>query len=195
MLKQLKPSLLMLLLFTLVTGLAYPLLVTLLAQLTMLGKANGSLMVSNGVAVGSSLIGQNFTQPKYFWGRLSATSPYPYNAANSGGSNLGPLNPALGDAARARLDALAKADAEAGVVSGKAVPIDLITASGSGLDADISAAGAEYQLARVAKARGLAETEVREAIRKNSEGKWLGLFGEARVNVLQLNLTLDEIKP
>ncbi len=195
MLKQLRPSLLMLVWFAVITGLAYPLLTTGLAQLLMPAKANGSLIVQDGKVVGSELIGQNFTAGRYLWGRLSATSPYPYNAANSGGSNLGPLNPALGDAAKARVNALAKAGQEAGVASGKPVPIDLITASGSGLDADISVAAAEYQAARIAKVRGLTEAQVRDVLRTNTEGKWLGVFGEARVNVLQVNLALDQMKP
>ena len=194
MLKQLKPSILMLLWFTVITGLLYPLLTTGLAQLTMPGKANGSLIVKDGKVIGSELIGQNFTAGKYMWGRLSATSPYPYNAVNSVGSNLGPLNPALGDAAKARIDALAKAAQEAGVTAGPAVPIDLITASGSGLDAEISVAAAEYQAARIAKVRGLSEAQVRDVIRSHATGKWLGVFGEARVNVLQVNLSLDQIK-
>jgi len=194
MFKQLKPSILMLVWFTVITGLVYPLLTTGLAQLTMPGRANGSLISKDGKVVGSELIGQNFTAAKYLWGRLSATSPYPYNAANSSGSNLGPLNPALGDAAKARIDALAKAEQEAGVAPGKAVPIDLITASGSGLDADISVAAADYQAARIAKARGISEAQVRDLIRGHTTGKWLGVFGEARVNVLQVNLSLDQIK-
>lgn len=194
MLKQLKPSILMLLWFTAITGLLYPMLTTGLAQLAMPAKANGSLIVKDGKVIGSELIGQNFTSAKYLWGRLSATSPYPYNAANSSGSNLGPLNPALGDAAKARVDALAKAAQEAGVVASKAVPIDLITASGSGLDADISVAAADYQVARIAKVRGLTEAQVRDLIRIHTEDKWLGVFGDARVNVLQVNLSLDQIK-
>lgn len=191
MLKQLKPAILMLLLLTVVTGLIYPLLTTGVAQLAFPREASGSLIEQNGKVVGSALIGQQFTEPKYFWGRLSGAGTYPYNAAASGGSNLGPLNPALADASKARIDALGKANQDAGVTQEHQVPIDLVTASGSGLDPHISAAAAQYQLTRVAKVRRLAEARVRELIAANTEGKWLGIFGDARVNVLKLNLSLD----
>ncbi|MEP7154746.1 MAG: potassium-transporting ATPase subunit KdpC [Betaproteobacteria bacterium] len=192
--KQLKPAVLMLLLFTVITGLMYPLLTTGIAQLLFSSEARGSLIEHNGKVVGSALIGQQFTEAKYFWGRLSATGTYAYNAAASGGSNVGPLNPALADSAKARIDALAKADQEAGLKNDRAVPVDLVTASGSGLDPHISVASAEFQAARVAKARGLTESKVRDLITAHTEGKWLGLFGDARVNVLKLNLSLDAVK-
>jgi len=192
--KQLKPAILMLLLFTVVTGLIYPLLTTGVAQLVFPREANGSLIEQDGKLVGSALIGQQFSEPRYFWGRLSAAGTYPYNASASGGSNFGPLNPALADSAKARMDALAKADLDAGVKQERAVPIDLITASGSGLDPHISVAAAEYQLARVASARKLGAAKVRELVAANTEGKWLGIFGDARVNVLKLNLSLDAMK-
>ncbi len=197
MFKQIKPAVLMLLFITIVTGLVYPMLTTALAQVLFPAKANGSLIERDGKVVGSRLIGQNFTEAKYFWGRLSATAPFAYNAAASGGSNLGPLNPALESAARARLDALAKADAgsTAGTAApARAAPIDLITSSGSGLDPHISVAAAEFQLARVARARNLPEATVRARLDAHTEGKWLGVFAAARVNVLELNLDLDALK-
>ena len=195
MYKQIKPAFLMLILFTLITGVAYPFLVTGLAQLFMPGNANGSLIQQNGKVIGSALIGQNFTSPKYLWGRLSATSPYPYNAASSGGSNLGPLNPALGDAAKARVDALAKAEQDAGISNKNAIPADLVTASGSGLDPHISLAAANYQIPRIAKVRGLSEDKVRDAVAANTQGKWLAIFGDAYVNVLKTNMALDKMQP
>jgi potassium-transporting ATPase KdpC subunit len=194
MLKQLKPAILMLLLMTVVTGLIYPFLTTGVAQLAFPREANGSLIEQQGKIVGSTLIGQQFTEPKYFWSRLSSTGTYPYNASASGGSNFGPLNPALADASKARIDALVKADQDAGLKQDKAVPIDLITASASGLDPHISVAAAEYQVQRVAKVRSQPEAKVREMIAANSEGKWLGVFGDARVNVLKLNISLDAMK-
>jgi K+-transporting ATPase ATPase C chain len=200
MFNQIKPAVLMLLLITIVTGLVYPLLTTALAQVLFPAKANGSLIERDGKLVGSRLIGQNFSEAKYFWGRLSATAPYPYNAAASSGSNLGPLNPALADAAKARIDALAKADAATGAgtparpVPIDLMPIDLITASGSGLDPHISVAAAEFQLARVARARGIPQAQVRDRIAAHTKGKWLGVFGEPHVNVLELNLDLDAMK-
>ncbi len=194
MLKQLKPAILMLLLMTVVTGLIYPLLTTGFAQLLFPSQANGSLIEQNGKLVGSALIGQQFTEPKYFWGRPSATGTYPYNASASGGSNLGPLYPALADNAKARIDALTKAEQDAGIKQTKPVPVDLVTASGSGLDPHISVPAAEFQLARIAKVRGVPEAKVRELVAANTQANWLGLFGDAHVNVLKLNLALDAMK-
>ncbi|MBA4032452.1 MAG: potassium-transporting ATPase subunit C, partial [Planctomyces sp.] len=149
-------------------------------------QANGSLIREGDKTVGSELIGQAFTKPEYFWGRLSATGPVPYNAASSSGSNLGPMNPALKDAVQARITAL-----EAAGSPGKNIPVDLVTASGSGLDPHISPAAAEFQVPRVAAARKLTEEAVRDIVRQQTEGRTLGLFGEPRVNVLRLNLALD----
>jgi potassium-transporting ATPase KdpC subunit len=176
--------------FTVITGVIYPLIVTGVAQLIFPRQANGSLIVNNGKTVGSSLIGQSFSSPKYFWARLSATSPMSYNAANSSGSNLGPLNPALIENVKARIMQLKAVDA----ASKPLVPVDLVTASASGLDPDISPAAAEYQVARVAKARNLDETKVRELVVKLTKSRQLGILGEPRVNVLELNLALDNLK-
>jgi K+-transporting ATPase ATPase C chain len=183
---EIRPALLMLLVLSLITGLAYPLAVTGIAQLLFPRQANGSLILRDGRVRGSSWIGQPFSAPKYFWGRLSATSPA-YNAGASTGSNLGPLNPALLDATRARIEALRAADPE----SRGPVPVDLVTASGSGLDPHISPAAAEYQLSRVAKARGLTPDAVRALVRANTTRRWMGVIGEPVVNVLELNLALD----
>jgi K+-transporting ATPase ATPase C chain len=188
-LQELKPAALLLALFTLVTGVAYPLVVTGIAQVAFPAQANGSLIVREGKALGSSLIGQPFSDPKYFWARPSATSPYPYNASSSSGSNLGPLNPALMDAIKPRVEALKAADPG----QTKPVPVDLVTASGSGLDPHVSPAGAEYQVARVARARGLAEATVRVLVAQHTQGRQLGILGEPRVNVLELNLALDAL--
>jgi K+-transporting ATPase ATPase C chain len=171
---------------TLLTGVVYPVAVTLVAQAAFPSQANGSLIVRDGKAVGSTLIGQPFSRPEYFWGRPSATSPVPYNAAASSGSNLGPLNPALADNVRARIDALRAADPAL-----KAVPVDLVTASGSGLDPHISPAAAEAQVPRVARARGLSEDRVRQLVVKHTAGPQFGVLGEPSVNVLTLNLELD----
>jgi K+-transporting ATPase ATPase C chain len=186
---QLKPALLMLLWLTLLTGVAYPVVVTGIAQTVFSSQANGSLVLRDETAVGSSLIGQPFDDPKYFWGRLSATAPHAYNAAASSGSNLGPLNANLHAATKARIDALREADPG----NTAPVPVDLATASGSGLDPHITPAGALYQVPRVARARGIASTEVRRLVELHVEPRLFGVLGEPRVNVLLLNLALDEI--
>jgi potassium-transporting ATPase KdpC subunit len=195
MLAQLRASLVSIALFTVITGLAYPLLVTGVAQAAFPHRANGSLVERDGKPIGSQLIGQSFDDPKYFWGRISATAdanakPLPYNAGASTGSNLGPTNSALVDEVKGRLDALAAADPD----NKAAVPIDLVTSSGSGLDPDISPAAALYQVHRVAKARGLDEDKVQAIVDAHTEGRTLGILGEPRVNVLELNLALDEAK-
>ncbi|MBE7486141.1 MAG: potassium-transporting ATPase subunit KdpC [Polyangiaceae bacterium] len=185
--KELRPALVVLGAMTLLTGVAYPLLVTGVAQAAFPRQANGSVIVKDGKPVGSELIGQQFSEPKYFWGRLSATGPVPYNAGVSSGSNYGPLNPALHEAAKARVAALRAADPQA---TG-AIPVDLVTASGSGLDPHISPAAAEFQLRRVAKARGLDEARVRALVTQHTSPRQLGVLGEPVVNVLGLNLALD----
>ncbi len=186
MFAQLMPALRMLVIMSALTGVIYPLLVTGVAKLAFSRAADGSLIVADGKTLGSDLIGQPFDDPKYFWSRPSATSPQPYNAMASSGSNQGPRNPALADAVKDRIKALR--DADPGNTA--AVPVDLVTASGSGLDPHISVAAAEYQLPRVAKARGLAEEQVRALLNANTEGRTLGLLGEPRVNVLKLNIAL-----
>jgi K+-transporting ATPase ATPase C chain len=186
---QLRPAIVSFLLLTLITGIVYPLAVTGLAQAFFPHQASGSLMVGNGQALGSELIGQPFDDPKYFWGRLSATSPFPYNAAASSGSNLGPLNADLVKAAQARIDALRDADPG----NATPIPVDLVTASGSGLDPHISVAAALYQVPRVARARGLGEDQVRALVARFTEGRQFGILGERRVNVLKLNLALDGV--
>ncbi len=184
---QLRPALVSLVALTLITGLLYPLVVTGMAQVLFPHQASGSLILIDGKPVGSSLIGQPFDAPKYFWGRLSATSPFPYNAAASSGSNLGPTNDALIKAVQARIDALKTADPD----NPLPLPVDLVTASGSGLDPHISPAAAEYQIRRIARVRGLDETVVRRLVAQHTEGRQFGVLGEPRVNVLTLNLTLD----
>ncbi len=187
---QLRPAFVSLLLLTLLIGLLYPLLVTGLAQLIFPAAANGSLIVDrHGQPVGSTLIGQPFSEPQYFWGRPSATAPFPYNAAASSGSNYGPLNPALLDAVRARITALKAVDP----ANSAPIPVDLVTASGSGLDPHISPAAAAYQVARVARMRGLSEAVVSQLVARHTEGRTFGLLGEPRVNVLQLNLALPTL--
>jgi K+-transporting ATPase ATPase C chain len=183
---HLRPALMTLLLFTLITGVAYPLLVTGIAQVVFPFQANGSLIVKDGEVVGSALIGQPFDDPKYFWGRPSATSPFPNNAAASSGSNLSPTNPALISAVQGRVNALRAADP----TNPAAVPVDLVTASGSGLDPHISPAAALYQVSRVARERKLSPDAVRALVDRHTEGRFLGLLGEPRVNVLALNLAL-----
>jgi K+-transporting ATPase ATPase C chain len=177
----------MLVVLSVLTGVVYPLLTWGVAQLAFPHAANGSLVERNGKAVGSTLIGQPFDNPKYFWSRPSATSPQPYSGASSSGSNQGPTNPALADAVKDRIKALR--DADLGNVA--AVPADLVTASGSGLDPEISIAAADYQLARVAKARGMSLESVRTLVSVNTTGRTFGILGEPRVNVLRLNLALD----
>jgi K+-transporting ATPase ATPase C chain len=188
MFTQLKPAMIILALMTLITGLVYPAVVTGIAQLLFPSQANGSLIERNGQVIGSELIGQNFDDPKYFWGRLSATGPFPYNAAASSGSNQGPTNPALVEASQARIDALRAADPG----NTTPMPVDLVTASGSGLDPHISVAAALYQTPRVARERGLPEAQVRALVEQYTEARQLGFLGEPRVNVLKLNLALDE---
>ena len=184
---EIVPALRMLAVLTALTGIVYPFLMTGLAQIVFPHAANGSLVVVNGKTVGSELIGQPFDDPKYFWSRPSVTPPQPYNAASSAASNQGALNPALADAVRDRVKALRGADPD----NRAPVPIDLVTASGSGLDPNISVAAAEYQIGRVAKARELSEQQVRALVGANTEGRTLGVLGEPRVNVLALNLALD----
>lgn len=190
MLNELRPAVTMLMAMTLITGVAYPLLVTGISQAAFHGRANGSLIERDGKVVGSTLIGQPFADPKYFWSRPSATSPYPYNASSSSGSNLGPLNPALTDALAGRIKALR--DADPGNTA--PVPVDLVTASASGLDPHISPAAAAYQVERVAKARNLDPQKVGDLVAQYTKGRRLGFLGEARVNVLGLNLALDALR-
>jgi K+-transporting ATPase ATPase C chain len=185
----LRPSLTLFLTLTILTGIVYPLAVTGIAQLIFSHQANGSLIKRDGKIIGSELIGQKFDEPKYFWGRLSATTPA-YNAAASSGSNFGPLNPDLLKAAKARIAALKKADP----TNTKPIPVDLVTASGSGLDPQISVAAANYQVTRVARARGLSTEKVQSLVAKNTQNRTFGVLGEQRVNVLKLNLALDDAK-
>jgi K+-transporting ATPase ATPase C chain len=182
-----RPALMTLLIFTLLTGVIYPLVVTGIAQLVFPRQANGSLITANGKTVGSDLIGQQFDAPQYFWGRLSATGPYPYNAAASSGSNLGPTNPALLDAVKSRIAALKAVDP----TNTQPIPVDLVTASGSGLDPNISVAAALFQVSRVAKIRGMTIAEVTALVNQYTQGRQFGFLGEPRVNVLDLNLALD----
>jgi potassium-transporting ATPase KdpC subunit len=185
-----RPALVLFVFLSLLTGLAYPLLVTGAAQALFPQQAGGSLLLRDGKPVGSSLIGQNFSEPKNFWGRPSATGPMPYNASASSGSNLGPLNPALVDAVKGRIEALKAADPG----NTAPIPVDLVTASASGLDPHISPAAARYQVARVAKARNLPADEVQALVEQQTETPLLGFLGESRVNVLRLNLALDALR-
>ncbi len=189
-LKQLRTAIVSLAVLTVLTGVLYPLAVTALAQLFFPHQANGSLIMKDGKAVGSELIGQRFTNPKYFWSRLSATGPVPYNAAASSGSNYGPLNPALHDAVNKRVQDLRDADPQ----NTQAIPVDLVTASASGLDPHISVAAAQYQVSRVARVRGLNKATLRALVGQHTEERQLGILGEPRVNVLALNLALDAMK-
>jgi len=187
MFSHFRPALVMLVILTAITGAIYPAVVTGIAQVIFPSQANGSLVEEGGKAVGSSLVGQPFSDPKHFWSRPSATSPYPYNASSSSGSNQGPLNPALADALTDRIKALRDADPG----NNAAVPVDLVTASASGLDPHISPAAADYQVNRVAKARGMDPAKVRVLVVQYTEGRQFGLLGEPGVNVLRLNRALD----
>lgn len=188
--RQVRPLLVIFGLMALLTGVICPLLVTGIVQVAFPRQANGSLIMQNGQPVGSELIGQEFTSPHYFWGRLSATSPDPYNGAASSGSNLGPSSPELRQMVEARITALRAADPG----NTAPIPVDLVTASGSGLDPHISIAAALYQLPRVARERGLPQDRVRELVDQFTQGREFGIFGESRVNVLGLNLALDALK-
>jgi K+-transporting ATPase ATPase C chain len=190
MFKQLRPVFMVFLLLTVVTGIIYPLLVTWVAQLAFPEKANGSLIRKEGGYAGSELIGQPFDDPKYFWGRPSATPDFPYNSASSSGSNLGPSNPSLVEAVKARVEAFQKADPG----NHSSIPIDLVTSSGSGLDPHISPAAALFQAPRVARVRGLSEDQVRRLVDEFTEPRQWGFLGEPRVNVLKLNLALDRLQ-
>jgi K+-transporting ATPase ATPase C chain len=186
--RSIRSAISLLVAMTILLGIAYPLLITAIAKLAFPRQAEGSLIREDGKLIGSTLIGQSFSDPKYFWGRPSATTPQPYNGLASGGSNLGPLNPDLLDAVKARAKALQDADVD------KPIPVDLVTASGSGLDPDISIAAARYQAARVARARGLAVERVEALIDAHQEARLFGFIGEQRVNALTLNLALDRMK-
>jgi potassium-transporting ATPase KdpC subunit len=190
MLKQTRQAFLLLVVLSILTGIVYPLAVTGIAQAVFPAQANGSLLARDGKALGSALMGQPFTDPKYFWSRPSATSPMPYNAESSGGSNLGPANPDLGKLVAQRVAALRKADPG----NDAPIPVDLVTSSASGLDPHISPAAAEYQVGRVAKARGLDVQTVRQLVARHTQGRTFGLLGEPRVNVVELNLDLDSVR-
>ncbi|HZK31010.1 MAG TPA: potassium-transporting ATPase subunit KdpC, partial [Methanoregula sp.] len=187
--KQAKPALVIFFLLTILTGIIYPLVITGIAQLVFPVQSNGNLIEHNGKIVGSSLIGQPFTSSKYFWGRLSSTSPVPYNSGVSGGSNLGPTNPALLDEVKARVNALHSADPD----NSQPIPVDLVTSSASGLDPDISVAGAKYQVPRIARERNMSESDVNALVEQQTEPQQFDLFGEPRVNVLKINLALDDL--
>ncbi len=190
MIRIIRNALMSLLLFTILTGFIYPAVVTGIAQVVFPRQANGSMIVRDGKLVGSALLGQQFVDPGYFWGRPSATTPYPYNGGSSSGSNLGPNNPDLIKVVQARVDALRAADPG----NKGSIPVDLVTSSGSGLDPHISIAAAEYQVPRVARARGLDDAKVKTLVASYTEDRQFGIFGEPRVNVLELNLALDELK-
>lgn len=189
MLKELRPALVVFGLLTALTGAAYPALITGIAQAVFPDQANGSLIVQDGEAVGSRLIGQTFADPGHFWGRPSATAPMSFNAAASSGSNQGPLNPALEEAVKGRIEALKASDPS----QTAAIPVDLVTASGSGLDPHISVAAAQWQAPRVARSRNLSDAQVGELIARHTDGRQLAVLGEPRVNVLELNLALDNL--
>jgi potassium-transporting ATPase KdpC subunit len=186
-----RPLLVVFAAMTVITGIAYPVVVTAVAHAAFPSQANGSLIEKNGKPVGSELLGQQFDAPYYFWGRLSATSPNPYNAQSSSASNLGPTNPALGDEVKGRISALHDADP----TNTAPIPVDLVTSSGSGLDPEISPAAGAYQVDRVAKARSLSPNDVDALVQRFTSGRQFGILGEARVNVLKLNLALDDLKP
>lgn len=185
-----RPAIVLFVILSGVTGIVYPLVITGIGQALFPAQANGSLIFSDGKPVGAALIAQSFRDPRYFWSRPSATTPQPYNGSASGASNLGPLNPALIDAIKPRIDALHAADPD----NEAPIPVDLVTASASGLDPEESVAAADYQAARVAGARGLPEARVKALIAAHTEGRLLGVLGEPRVNVLTLNLALDALK-
>ena len=187
---HIRPAIVSIAIFTILTGVIYPLVVTGIAQVVFPYQANGSLIVQQGQVMGSELIGQSFDDLRYFWSRPSATSPFPYNAAASAGSNLGPTNPSLIDGVNARIAALKASDP----LNNSSIPVDLVTSSGSGLDPNISIAAALYQAPRIAKARGISEEQVKTLIDRYTQDRQFGVLGEPRVNVLELNLALDEIK-
>jgi K+-transporting ATPase ATPase C chain len=189
-LRILRPALCLLVVMTCLLGVAYPLLVTGIARVAFPHQAAGSLVNQGGKTIGSSLIGQQFSDPKYFWGRPSATTPDPYNGLASSGSNLGPLNPALLDQVKLHVAALRADDPKSRAL----VPVDLVTASASGLDPDISPAGARYQIGRIARVRGLTPASLEKLVAAREQGKLFGLIGERRVNVLELNLALDQLR-
>ena len=190
MLAQLRPLVVLFVLLSILLGIVYPAVVTGISQVLFPNQANGSVLLRQGQAVGSAIIGQPFDAPRYFWGRLSATSPFPYNAASSSGSNLGPSNPALVSEVQARINDLRKADPD----NSTPIPVDLVTSSGSGLDPDISLAAAQYQVPRVARERGLPEQTVQALVQKHLQGRQFWILGEPRVNVLELNLALDALQ-
>jgi len=186
-LKHFRTSLILVIALTILTGVVYPVAVTGVSAFLFPSKSRGSLIIEKGQILGSELIGQQFSDPKYFWSRLSATTPYPYNSAASTGSNYGPLNPALFDAAKKRIQDLKSADPQ----NSQPIPVDLVTASGSGLDPHISIGAALYQIPRVAKARNVKDEQIRLLVDQFTEGRQWGFLGEPRVNVLKLNLALD----
>jgi len=188
--RLIRPAVSLLVLMTILLGIVYPLVITGVAKVAFPRQADGSLIYKDGKLIGSTLIGQSFSDPKYFWGRPSATSPQPYNGLASSGSNLGPLNPALLDAVKANVKALHDADPD----NRRPIPVDLVTASASGLDPEISTAGALFQAARVARARNLALAPVETLIKTHERGRLFGLIGERRINVLELNLALDQMR-
>src|SRR5450755_2668058 len=188
--RLIRPAISLLALMTVLLGIVYPLVVAGVAQIAFRHQSEGSLIYQNGKLIGSELIGQSFSDPKYFWGRPSATTPQPYNGLASTGSNLGPLNPALLDAVKANAKALHDADPE----NRQLIPVDLVTASASGLDPDISPAAAKYQAARVARARNLQSAQVETLIKVHERGRLLGLIGGPRINVLEINLALDQLR-
>jgi potassium-transporting ATPase KdpC subunit len=188
--KQLKSAFLVFLLLTVITGIIYPLAITAVAQIFFRHQANGSIILKDGKPIGSSLIGQSFEDPKYFWGRLSATSPIAFNASASNGSNLGPLNAVLRQNIETRIKLLKNAAPD----NNSPIPVDLVTASASGLDPHISIAAAMYQVPRVARLRGISQEEVAKIVRENTQGRFIGVIGEPVVNVLRLNIALDEYK-